>query len=106
MVGEHKESYIESKCTLYEQIYENHDMNNSYMNCFETKCGTRGPQNCESHQEKKVDDKKVSSNAIVLQQDSTLSQMHLVYNKKYSTTQKSIYTSRIDLHNILLFLPD
>ena len=51
---EPKESYMENKCALYEQICENHDMNYTDMNCFETKCQIRESKNCESHQEKSV----------------------------------------------------
>ena len=78
-VRELKESYIENKCALNEQIYENHDMNYTDMNCFETKYQTRKAQNCESLQEKKVGEHKVSTaDAIELQKDSLLSRMHLV----------------------------
>ena len=61
---------------------ENDDMIYTDMNCFETKCQIREAQNCESHQEKKVDDYKLSTDAIFIsiesQQDSTPIQMHLV----------------------------
>ena len=77
-VRELKESYIENKCALNEQIYENHDMNYTDMNCFETKYQTRKAQNCESLQEKKVGEHKVSTDAIESQKDSLLSRMHLV----------------------------
>ena len=77
-VRELKESYIENKCALNEQIYENHDMSYTDMNCFETKYQTRKAQNCESLQEKKVGEHKVSTDAIESQKDSMLSRMHLV----------------------------
>ena len=44
-VRELRESYIENKCVLNDQIYENHDMNYTDMNCFETKYQTRKAQN-------------------------------------------------------------
>ena len=55
-------------------------MNYTDMNCFETKCQIREARNCESHQEKKVEYYKVSTDAIFIksQQDSTPSQMHLI----------------------------
>ena len=69
-----KKSYIENKCLLNEQICENHD-----MNCLETKCQTREAQNCESVQEKKVAELKVSTiDGIESQRESTPSRMHLV----------------------------
>ena len=77
-VRELRESYIENKCVLNDQIYENHDMNYTDMNCFETKYQTRKAQNCESLQEKKVGEHKVSTDAIESQKDSMLSRMHLV----------------------------
>ena len=77
-VRELRESYIENKCALNEQIYENHDMNYTDMNCFETKYQTRKAQNCESLQEKKVGEHKVSTDAIESQKDSLLSRMHLI----------------------------
>ena len=41
LVRKLKESYIENKCVLNEQICENHNMNYTDMNCIETKCHTR-----------------------------------------------------------------
>lgn len=77
-VRELRESYIENKCALNEQIYENYDMNYTDMNCFETKYQTRQAQNCESLQEKKVGEHKVSTDAFESQKDSLLSRMHLI----------------------------